>query len=63
MPDYKDYFDLEDSYLKACQIIEHHTKKELTWSNIAKYHSGTKKYNDRYKERLFKILKEHIKEN
>lgn len=61
MDDFEDYFILEKSFKKACQIIEHHTKKELSWTNIAKYHSGTPKYNERYKQRLFRILKKNMK--
>lgn len=58
---YEDYFDLKKSYKKACTIIEGHVKNELSWKNIAKYHSKTKKYNDAYKKRLFKALRENLK--
>jgi len=60
MNDFDDYFDLESSFKKACQIIEHHTKKDLSWTNIAKYHSGTPRYNEKYKQKLFKILKKNM---
>jgi len=63
MNDYEDYFDLKKSYKKACQIIEYHTKDELSWTNIAKYHSGTPKYNEKYKQRLFKYLKQNMKKD
>ena len=63
MANYEDYFDLQKSYKKACEIIEYHTKDELSWVNIAKYHSKTKKHNKKYKERLFRILKKNMKKN
>jgi hypothetical protein len=50
------YFDVEQSYKKACSIVMFHNEKKWTWKNIAKYHSKTKKYNDRYKKNLQKII-------
>jgi len=46
----KEYFDLRTSYKMACNIIMQHNKTKWTWKNIAKFHSGTKKYNDKYKK-------------
>ena len=61
MDRYEDYFDLKKSYKKACTIVEGHIKNKLSWENIAKYHSKTKKYNEAYKQRLFKVLKKNLK--
>ena len=52
----KDYFDVEKSYRKACDIVMFYNKKEWTWENIAKYHSKTKVYNTRYKNNLLAKL-------
>ena len=61
MNKFEDYFDLKISYKKACTIVEGHIKKGLTWENIAKYHSKTKKYNEAYKKKLFKVLEKNLK--
>ena len=58
---YENYFNLEKSYKKACSIVEFYTKKELNWKNIAKYHSGTKKHNEKYQELLYIALKKNLK--
>jgi len=56
----ENYFDLMKSYDKACSIVESHNKDEWTWTNIAKYHSGTPKYNNRYKKLLLKSIKRNM---
>ena len=61
MDDFEDYFDLEKSFKRACEIVQYHTKTKLSWTNIAKYHSGTPKYNEKYKQKLFKYLKANMK--
>lgn len=56
----KDYFDIKKSYDKACDIIMSHNKRNWTWENIAKYHSKTKKHNDRYKKNLLVAVKRNL---
>jgi len=48
----KEYFSIKGSYEKACEIVLFHNRKEWNWKNIAKFHSGTKKYNERYQKYL-----------
>jgi len=59
---YNNYFNLKKSYKKACSIVEFYTKKELTWQNIAKYHSGTRKHNEKYQELIYIVLKKNLKD-
>ncbi len=53
----KNYFDLEKSYDKACDIVMSHNKKGWTWENIAKYHSKTKKLNKKYSKNVLDAIK------
>ncbi|WP_294961485.1 hypothetical protein [Sulfurimonas sp.] len=55
-----DYFDIKKSYLKACSIVMSHNKKKWSWKNIAKYHSKTKKHNNRYKKELLAAVKKNL---
>lgn len=57
----EDYFDVKKSYLKACEIVMSYNKSKWTWENIAKYHSKTKKYNDRYKKYLITTIERNMK--
>lgn len=54
-----EYFDISKSYLKACKIVKKHTKKDMSWKNIAKYHSGTPEFNKIYREKLMKNVKKY----
>jgi len=56
----KDYFDIRKSYFKACEIVMSHNKAKWTWENIAKYHSKTKRYNDRYKKYLIATIEKSM---
>ena len=55
------YFRLKDSYLKACDILVN-LKEKYGWSleTIAKYHSSTQKYNQRYQNKLLQIYSKNI---
>ena len=51
----KDYFIIEKSYEKSCNIAEQFIdSKNVTFEDIARYHSSTKKYNAIYAKRLKK---------
>lgn len=57
----EDYFDVKKSYFKACEIVMSHNKTKWTWENIAKYHSKTRKYNDKYKKYLIATIERSMK--
>jgi len=49
-----DYFSVVESYDLACAYAESFTKKYgYTWRSLAKYHSKTPKYRDRYAKRMY----------
>lgn len=53
----KNYFSFENSYIKACRLIEDLVDKHgYTWRTIARYHSGTPKYNYAYLQKISKLL-------
>lgn len=49
-----EYFNLEKSYNNACKIIYGHYKETgvWDWNTIARYHSKTPQYNEKYAENL-----------
>ena len=57
----QEYFDVQKSYTKACEIIMYHNKLRWTWENIAKYHSKTRKYNERYKKYLIATIEKNMR--
>lgn len=58
----KDYFDLKKSYQKGCSIASKFIDSEnITFKDIAKYHSLTKKYNNLYANNLKKNYTRVIK--
>ena len=58
--DFGDYFKLRKSYEIACDIIHKKNVNKWSWVNIAKYHSATPKYNEKYKKRLIASIKRNI---
>lgn len=51
----ENYFDLKKSYNISCSIASKYVNdKDLTFENIAKYHSQTRKYNQLYAKSLKK---------
>jgi len=52
----KDYFNLKKSYIASCKIASQYikNKQKITFRDIAKYHSHTKKYNRLYADSLRK---------
>ena len=56
---FDDYFDLEKSYMKTCQIVSEEVKNHgFTWKAISRYHNVYDKYNVPYSQKLQKnILK------
>jgi hypothetical protein len=55
-----EYFDIQKSYFKACEIVMSHNRTKWSWENIAKYHSKTKKYNEKYKKYLIATIEKNI---
>ena len=60
MSNMQDYFNLFKSYQKACEIVMYHNKDEWSWENIAKYHSKTKYYNEKYRDNLLSRLEKTL---
>lgn len=54
-----DYFILENSYNRTCTILKNLIKRHgYSWQTIARYHSSTPKYNEKYKNILVRINNE-----
>ena len=55
----KNYFSFSKSYKKACAILNGLIDKYgYSWKSIARYHSGTPKYNYAYLEKISQSLGE-----
>ena len=55
----KDYFSFDESYKKACSFLEELVKRHgYSWETIARYHSGTPKYNYAYLKKISYIIKD-----
>jgi len=56
---YDEYFSNKKSMERACQIIEKLIKKHgISADTIARYHSNTKKYKNRYSKKIFEAFLE-----